>query len=255
MNSTKIWIPLLLSLLAGIFTVIGSLITFLIRDLKRSYLQFSLGLSAGVMIYVSFVELLTQAIKNIGVIQANIAFFCGIVLFMLIDFIIPHEYIEERIRISGHDARLMKTGFLITLGIGIHNLPEGLAVFMSSLVSIKLGVVLAVAIALHNIPEGLAVAMPIFYATKSRKKAFWYSFLSGFAEPLGAVIGVLILMPILTPSVLYFSLALVAGIMVFISFDELLPLSCESKSYHLAISGIILGMLIMALSTILLFKR
>jgi ZIP family zinc transporter len=252
MDNTKIWLPLLLSFLAGIFTVIGSLITFLIRDLKRSYLHFSLGLSAGVMIYVSFVELLASAIKNIGAIKANIAFFCGIILFMLIDFLIPHEYIEERIKVNTHDRKLMKTGILIALGIAIHNFPEGLAVFMSTLVSIKLGIVLALAIALHNIPEGLAVALPIFYATRSKRKAFWYSFLSGFTEPLGVIIGLAILMPILTPFILYFSLALVAGIMVFISFDELLPLSCESASYHLAISGIIIGMLIMALSTALL---
>jgi len=252
MDNTKIWLPILLSFLAGIFTVIGSLITFLIRDLKRSYLQFSLGLSAGVMIYVSFVELLASAIKNIGAIRANIAFFCGIILFMLMDFLIPHEYIEEHIETTTHDKKMMKAGILIALGIAIHNFPEGLAVFMSSLVSIKLGVVLAIAIALHNIPEGLAVAMPIFYATKSRTKAFWYSFLSGFAEPVGAVLGLIILMPLFTPSILYFCLALVAGIMVFISFDELLPLSCESASYHLAISGIIIGMLIMAISTALL---
>jgi ZIP family zinc transporter len=252
MNYTKIWLPLLLCFLAGIFTVIGSLITFLIRDLKRSYLQFSLGLSAGVMIYVSFVELLTTAIRNIGVIKANIAFFVGIILFMLIDFLIPHQYIEERIRVDTHDRKLMKTGILIAVGIAIHNFPEGIAVFMSSLASIRLGIVLAIAIALHNIPEGLAVAMPIFYATKSKRKAFWYSFLSGFAEPIGAVMGLLIFMPLLTPSILYFSLAIVAGIMVFISFDELLPLSCESGGYHLAISGIIIGMFIIALSTILL---
>jgi ZIP family zinc transporter len=252
MDNIKIWLPLLLSFLAGIFTVIGSLITFLIRDLKRSYLQFSLGLSAGVMIYISFIELLASAIKNIGAVRANVAFFSGIVLFMLIDFFIPHEYIEERAKINNYDKKLMKAGILITLGIAIHNFPEGMAVFMSSLANIKLGIILAIAIALHNIPEGLAVAMPIFYATKSKTKAFWYSFLSGFAEPVGAVIALFILMPILTPSILYFSLALVAGIMVVISFDELLPLSCESGSYHLAISGIIIGMLIMALSTILL---
>jgi ZIP family zinc transporter len=252
MDYTKIWLPLLLSFLAGIFTLVGSIITFSIRDLKRNSLQFALGLSAGVMIYISFVELLVTAIRNIGAIKANGAFFIGIILFMLLDFFVPHQYIEERMKAGTYDKKLMKTGILITLGIAIHNFPEGLAVFMSSLSSIKLGIALALAIALHNIPEGLAVAMPIFYATKSRKKAFWYSFLSGFAEPIGAVIGVLILMPILTPTILYFSLAIVAGIMVFISFDELLPLSCESGSYHLAISGILFGMLIMALSTILL---
>lgn len=253
MDQTKIWLPLLLSFLAGFFTVIGSLITFLIRDLKKSYLHFSLGLSTGVMIYVSFVELLTISIRNIGIVKANLAFFAGIILFMLIDFLIPHQYIEERTtKGTCSDSKLMKSGVLIAIGIAIHNFPEGLAVFMSSLSSIRLGIVLAVAIALHNIPEGLAVAMPIFYATKSKGKAIWYSFLSGFAEPMGAVLGLVILMPLFTPFVLYFFLALVAGIMVFISFDELLPLSCESGSYHVAIAGIIIGMLMMALSTMLL---
>jgi len=169
---------------------------------------------------------------------------------MLIDFLVPHEYIEERIKIDTHDRKLMAAGIFTTLGIAIHNFPEGIAVFMSSLVSIKLGIVLAIAIALHNIPEGIAVAMPIFYATKSKSKAFWYSFLSGFAEPAGAVIALLVLMPFLGPSVLSFCLAFVAGIMVFISFDELLPLSCESKGYHISISGVIIGMLIMALSLV-----
>ncbi|OGX16885.1 MAG: hypothetical protein A3K83_04055 [Omnitrophica WOR_2 bacterium RBG_13_44_8b] len=250
MDNTKIWLPLLLSFLAGLFTVMGSLITFFIRDFKRSYLQFSLGLSSGVMIYVSFVELLAAAIKVIGPLKANFAFFSGIILFMLIDFLIPHEYIEERIRTDTHDKKLMAAGIFTTLGIAIHNFPEGIAVFMSSLVSIKLGIVLAIAIALHNIPEGIAVAMPIFYATKSKRKAFWYSFLSGFAEPAGAVIALLLLMPFLGPSVLSLCLAFVAGIMVFISFDELLPLSCEGEGYHISISGVIIGMLIMALSLI-----
>jgi ZIP family zinc transporter len=252
MDNTKIWLPLLLSFLAGIFTVFGSFITFFIRDFKRSYLQFSLGLSGGVMIYVSFIELLTAAIKKIGPVKANIAFFGGIILFMLIDFLIPHEYIEERIKTGTHDKKLMAAGLFTTLGIAIHNFPEGVAVFMSSLVNIKLGVVLAIAIALHNIPEGIAVAMPILYATKSKRKAFWYSFLSGFTEPAGAVIALLILMPFLTPSVVSFCLAFVAGIMVFISFDELLPLSCENNGYHISILGVIIGMATMALSLILI---
>jgi ZIP family zinc transporter len=250
MNYTKIWLPLLLSFLAGIFTVIGSLITFLIRDLKRGYLQFSLGLSAGVMIYVSFVELLSIAIKNVGAIKANIAFFIGVILFMFLDSLIPHQYIEEHIKAGSSDRRLMKTGVLLTFGIAIHNFPEGMAVFMSSLSSIKLGVVLAIAIALHNIPEGIAVAMPIYYATKNRKRAFWYSFLSGFAEPAGAVVAMLVLMPFLSPAVLSFSLAFIAGIMVLISFDELLPLSCQANGYHISIFGVIIGMAIMAISLI-----
>jgi len=252
MDNAKIWLPLLLSFLAGIFTVAGSFITFFLRDFKRSYLQFALGLSGGVMIYVSFVELLPSAIRNIGPVKANLAFFGGIILFMVIDFLIPHEYIAERIKTGTHDRKLMAAGVFTTLGIAIHNFPEGIAVFMSALANIKLGVALAIAIALHNIPEGIAVAMPIFYATKSKRKAFWYSFFAGFAEPAGAVLAILILMPFLNAAVLSFSLAVVAGIMVFISFDELLPLSCQNEGYHISILGVIMGMAIMALSLILM---
>ncbi|MFA4991605.1 MAG: zinc transporter ZupT [Candidatus Omnitrophota bacterium] len=252
MDNTKIWLPLLLSFLAGIFTVAGSFLTFFMRDFKRSYLQFALGLSGGVMIYVSFVEMLPQAIKNIGLAKANLAFFGGIILFMLIDFFIPHEYIEERVKTDSHDKKLMAAGIFTAFGIAIHNFPEGIAVFISALANIKLGIVLAIAIALHNIPEGIAVAMPIFYATKSKRKAFWYSFLAGFAEPAGAVIAILILMPFLNAAVLSFSLAFVAGIMVFISFDELLPLSCQNEGYHVSILGVIIGMAIMAVSLILM---
>ena len=252
MDSAKIWIPLLLSFLAGIFTLAGSLLTFFLGDFKRSYLRFALGLSGGVMIYVSFVELLPLAIKNIGFAKANLAFFGGIILFMIIDFLIPHEYIEERIKTDTHDKKLMAAGIFTTVGIAIHNFPEGVAVFMSALTDIKLGIALAIAIALHNIPEGIAVAMPIFYATKSKRKAFWYSFLAGFAEPAGAVIAILILMPFLNATVLSFSLAFVAGIMIFISFDELLPLSCPNESDHVSILGVITGMAIMAVSLILM---
>jgi len=146
----------------------------------------------------------------------------------------------------------MNAGIFTTLGIAIHNFPEGVAVFMSAMVDIKLGIALAIAVALHNIPEGIAVAMPIYYATKSKRKALWYSFLAGFTEPAGAVIALLVLMPFLTASILSMALAFVAGIMVFISLDELLPLSCEDKGYHVSIAGFIVGMAVMATSLILL---
>ncbi|MCK9615372.1 MAG: zinc transporter ZupT [Candidatus Omnitrophica bacterium] len=243
MDNIKIWLPLLLAFLAGLFTLLGSLVCFLVRDLKKSYLEFSLGLSAGVMIYIAFVELLTSSIRNIGFLKANMSFFGGIILIMFLDFVIPHEYIDEHIQRTGGDKKIMKAGIFIAIGLAIHNFPEGLAVFMSSMVNIKLGISLAVAIALHNIPEGVAIAMPIFYATKSRRKAFWYSSLSGIAEPIGAIVGMLVLMPFLKSNVLSYCLAAIAGIMVFISFDELLPLSCENKKSHVTILGIILGML------------
>ncbi len=250
MDNTKIWLAVVLAFLAGLFTVLGSFICFIVTPLKKSYLQFSLGLSAGVMIYISFVEILSTAIKNVGFLKANIAFFGGIVLIMLVDFLTPHEYLEEHIGQAWTDKKVMKAGISVAIGMAIHNFPEGLAVFMSSLVDIKLGISLAVAIALHNIPEGVAVAMPVFYATQSRKKAVWYSFLSGITEPIGAILGVSLLMPFLNQVILSYCLAAVAGIMIFISFDELLPLSCETKGRgsHISIIGIMVGMLIIALS-------
>ena len=142
----------------------------------------------------------------------------------------------------------MFAGRFTALGIAIHNLPEGLAVFISSMADIKLGIPLAFAIAVHNIPEGIAIAIPILYATKSRAKAFWYSLFAGITEPLGALIGILILMPFLTPTFLALCFAFVAGIMVFISFDELLPLSLKQEGSHLSILGVISGMLLMCFS-------
>jgi ZIP family zinc transporter len=211
-----------------------------------------LGLSVGVMVYVSFAELLKSAIDNIGFFQSNLAFFSGIAFIMLLDFIVPHEYMEERVRVDEKDKKFLVAGLFTALGIAIHNFPEGMAVFLSSVKDTKLGISVAFAILIHNIPEGIAVAAPIYCATKSKRKAFLYSLAAGIAEPLGALAGILFLMPFLNQSVLYFSLAFVAGIMIFISFDELLPLSFEHENNHLAVLGVFLGMLIMALSLFLL---
>ncbi len=248
MDESRFWFPLLLTFIAGISTGIGSLISLFTKTFNKSYLQFCLGFSAGVMIYVSFVELLSSSVSEIGFLKGNIAFFSGILFIMLIDFLIPHEYIEEHVKVDKKNRKLMTAGVFTALGITIHNFPEGLAVFMGSVKDVNLGITLCFAIAIHNIPEGIAVSMPIYYATKSRKKAFFYSFFSGIAEPIGAIIGFLILRPFITSFVLSFILAFVAGIMVFISFDELLPLSFENSKGHIAISGTILGMAIMALS-------
>jgi zinc transporter, ZIP family len=254
---------ILLTMLAGLSTGIGSAIAFFIRQPKYTYLSFLLGISAGVMVYISFTELLGTAIEDVGFLQANIAFFAGIAVFALIDILVPHSYEEE----SADDSRLgdeagvggasasalKRSGIFIALGIAIHNFPEGMITFASAATGdASLGIMIAVAVAIHNIPEGIAVSVPIFYATGNRSKAFIYSFLSGLAEPVGALIGYLLLMPFLTPAVLSTTLAVVAGIMIYISLDEILPMAHRYGRAHLVILGIVAGMGVMALSLWLL---
>ncbi|MFH1536391.1 MAG: zinc transporter ZupT [Patescibacteria group bacterium] len=255
MDFSQIWFPLLLATFAGLATVIGNLICFCIKSYKKVYLSFFLGMSGGVMIYISLVELLPDSIEDVGFLGANLAFFGGILVIMAIDFLVPHEYIQEKSCgkfMKKHDRRLMSAGILTALGIAIHNFPEGMAVVFSSLESLTLGISLAIAIAIHNIPEGIAVSMPIYCATKSRKKAFGYSLLAGVAEPIGALLALLFFYPFLNEHILSYILALVAGIMVFISFDELLPLSFGNRRRHVSVIGVLCGMIIIALSLFLL---
>lgn len=248
----------LLTLLAGLSTGIGSLIAYLIKKPRMIYLSFSLGFSAGVMIYVSFVELLPQTIAQLGRITGIIVFFLGILLIAFIDMIIPesrnpHHYKEmPNGQAPKVDKMLLRTGLFTALAIAIHNFPEGLTTFGTTLSDERLGLIIALAIAIHNIPEGISVSVPIFYATGSRKKAFQYSFLAGLAEPIGAVIGFLILLPFLSSALLSSLLAFVAGIMVYISIDELLPMAHRYGYSHTVILGFILGMALMAFSLFLL---
>ena len=145
----------------------------------------------------------------------------------------------------------MRMGLFTALAIAIHNFPEGLATFTAALTEPKLGIAIAVAIAIHNIPEGIAVSVPIYFATGDKKKAFWLSFLSGLAEPVGALIGYLILLPFMNELVFGILFAGVAGIMVFISLDELLPAAQKYGEHHLSIYGLIAGMIVMAVSLVL----
>jgi len=245
---------LLLSFFAGLSTTLGSLIAFLFKRYKPKfcYLCIAFGFSAGVMIFISFTELLRVGIETTSMLFAFSAFFVGVIIIYLIDVFIPHTYEEE----EAHDSkgRLTRTATLLTLGIAIHNFPEGIAVMFSSITDPKLGILIALAIALHNIPEGIAVSLPIFYATKDTKKAFWYSFLSGMAEPIGALIGYIFLYQFLNEFILGLILSAVAGIMVFISFDEMLPYvyhhKQEKHEAHLSIIGLFLGMFVMALTMI-----
>jgi ZIP family zinc transporter len=241
---------ILLAFLAGISTFIGGLLVFLLNKTKFCYLCIAFGFSAGVMIFVSFAELLVQGIKITGFLYATLSFFGGILLIYLIDVFIPHIYEEESY--EGKKGKLKRVAILLMLGITIHNFPEGIAVFFSSLSNIKLGVLMAIAIAMHNIPEGIAVSMPILYATRNRRKALAYSFLSGIAEPIGALLSFIVLYNFLNEFILGLILSAVAGIMIFISFDELLPYVYKHKNQHLSMLGLFLGMFIISISIYLL---
>lgn len=258
--------PFLLTLGAGLATGIGSVIAFVAKRTNHRLLSFSLGLSGGVMVYVSFVELMPQgaellltAIGGKGAEWLNLAaFFGGMVLIGLIDYLVPtvenpHEAhrVEELQRKPG-GTKLMRVGLMSALAITIHNFPEGIATFTAGMNDPTLGLAIAVAVAIHNIPEGIAVSVPIYYATGSRKRAFQWSLLSGLAEPLGALAAWLLLAPILTPALLGIILTGVAGIMVYISLDELLPAAREYGEAHTAIAGVVVGMVIMAVSLLLL---
>ena len=256
-----------LTLFAGLATGIGSLIGFMSKQFNPRFLTIALGFSAGVMIYVSMIEIFVKAKDSLtvsfgdkmGYVLTVVSFFAGIAVIALIDKLIPsyenpHEMnVEQKIKDSTDEqkSKLMRMGMFSALAIGIHNFPEGLATFMSGLTNPTLGISIAVAIAIHNIPEGLAVSAPIFYATKSRKKAFVLSFLSGLTEPIGALIGYFVLRSIFNEATFGVIFASVAGIMVYISLDELLPTAEEYGEHHLAIGGLIVGMFIMAVSLLL----
>lgn len=287
----------LLTGLAGLSTGIGSLLAFFIKSKDTKYLTLAMGFAAGVMLYVSFMEILPEAMEGLeeyyntavhGVEQtmlasfgevphaaehefehmhnsmggwiAIIAFFVGMFVVVLIDKLVPSSDNPHELEQPTNDeppnpvdkSKLKRIGILTALALAIHNFPEGIATFVAALEDPTLGVTIAIAIALHNIPEGVAVSMPIYYATGSRSQAFWYSFLSGLVEPLGAFLGYLVLMPFLTPEVMSLLLAGVGGIMVFIALDQLIPAAEKYGQHHWCIYGVVAGMVVMAVSLLLL---
>ena len=257
-----------LTLLAGLATGVGSALAFFAKQTNTRFLSVALGFSAGVMIYVSMIEIFFKARESLAEIlgpaagyqMTTLAFFAGILLIAVIDKLVPsfenpHEVrnVEdlEEVEAMREKNALLRMGILSALAIGIHNFPEGLATFTTALRDPALGVSIAVAIAIHNIPEGIAVSVPVYYATGSKRKAFALSFLSGLSEPIGALVGYLILLPFFNDLVYGMLFAAVAGIMVFISIDELLPSAEKYGEHHLSIYGLIAGMAIMAVSLLL----
>lgn len=248
-----------LTLIAGLSTGIGSMIAFFAKKTNTKFLAISLGFSAGVMIYVSMIEIFVKAQNSLslalgeknGLLATIFAFFGGILLIGLIDKAIPSDTNPHEVKSMDkpmENVKLMRTGLFTALAIAIHNFPEGLATFMSALYEPTLAIPIVVAIAIHNIPEGIAVSVPVYYATGDKKKAFLYSFGSGLSEPIGALVGYLILLPFMNDIVYGILFGMVAGIMVFISIDELLPSAREYGEHHLSIYGLVAGMFIMAMS-------
>lgn len=259
-----------LTMVAGISTGVGSLLALLAKKTNTKLISAVLGFSAGVMIYVSFVDMLPQAQnmlttafgKKAGGWAAAAAFFGGILLIAIIDKLIPsvgnpHE--TRRLEEMGGDSctitdgskGLMKMGIFTAVAIAVHNFPEGIATFIAALKDPHLGIAITIAIAIHNIPEGIAVSVPIYCATGNRRKAFIYSMLSGLSEPVGALLGYLFLLQIMSDQVFGIMFALVAGIMVFISLDELLPTAREYGEPHIATYGLVAGMAVMAISLLM----
>ncbi len=260
---------------AGLATGIGSTIAFFAKTTNKGFFAISMGFSAGVMIYLSFVEILPKSTGYLSEYFSEVqaaafaaaALVAGLILMAVIDALVPsganpHE--NTQVELLGQAAptssevtekqnqALLRMGLFVALAIAIHNFPEGLATFLLVLDDPEIGIALAIAVAMHNIPEGIAVSVPVYYATKSKLKAFRLSFLSGLAEPAGAVIGYLILAQFLNHLVLGVIFAMVAGVMIFLAIDTLLPTARNSARGHLTVYGVIAGMAVMAASLILL---
>lgn len=268
MELTNVAFAFGLTLFAGLATAVGGAIAFFAKRTNTTFLSYSLGFSAGVMIYISFTELLDEAHVVISESFSDhmaswltfVFFIVGVALAALIDKIIPqHENPHEVKSIEQMDVdcpkregKLLRLGTFTAIALAIHNFPEGMATFMSGVSDVTVGVSIAIAIAIHNIPEGIAVSVPVYYATGSRRKAFAWAALSGLAEPIGAAFGYFILSFFKNPVVLGYVFAIVAGIMIYISFDELLPAAHKYGKHHVAIYGLMSGMIVIGISLLLL---
>lgn len=251
----SVGMALLLSFLAGAATLIGAAIALVVKKEDFSFLAIGLGFSAGVMLYVGFMELLPQGTVMLshqfsagGRMWATVSFFAGACGAFLVDYLLPH-HVEAKT--WDKNARLERAGVFTAVVLTLHNIPEGLTTFMATWQDFTLGLSVTVAVAIHNIPEGIAVALPLYHATGNRKKAFLYSSLSGLTEPLGALAGFWLMRRWLHQAAVGVLFALVAGIMVYIALDELLPTAHEYGDGHRVMWSVLIGMAIMAASLLI----
>jgi len=261
---------LLVSLGAGLATTIGGLLALHPKTLHRSWLAVALSFAAGAMVLVSFVEVLPLGLDALALqfdeLTANViifgSFFVGIGLVLLIDRALPeplnpHETEGREADFEGgaggqRTRSLLRSGLLVALVLGLHNFPEGMATFFTSYSDLSVGITLAVAIAIHNVPEGIAVAAPVYAATGSRAKAVWWATASGLTEPLGGLLAAALVAFVVPPAFFGVFYGLVAGMMVFLALDELLPGAWRYMTdKHQAVYGMLAGMAIVALSLVL----
>ncbi len=248
---SNITIAFILTFIAGISTMIGSLLIFF-KDRRGVVLKYSLSFAAGVMICVSVIDLIPESIellfnenKNKTFILTFVFIIVGMIVSFMIDKLIPENENQK-------ENKLFKVGIFSMIAIILHNIPEGIATFLSSATNIKLGIALTLAIALHNIPEGISISVPIFKATKSRKKALIYTFISGMSEPFGAILAYLLLAPIINDTIMGILLALIAGIMIHIGALKLLPTALKYKEKKKTICFLIIGIFFMYISHLLM---
>ena len=263
MELNNIYLGFALATFAGLSTGIGSGIALFTKFSNKRFLAIALGLAAGIMIYVSFIEMMQLSFESLagiygltfGKLISVTGFVVGLLLMLLIDQLFDHQSIADFIARSEdeNESVLIKAGVFSAIALAIHNFPEGFATFTATVYDPAIGFTLATAIAVHNIPEGIAVSVPIYYATRSKRKAFYISFLSGLAEPLGALIGFLIFKTVFNEALFGISFALCAGIMVYVALNELLPVAKDYGEPSDAIIGVTIGMIIMAISLIMMY--
>ncbi len=238
--------PLFLTFLTGLITVIGSIVAHFTQSPKYKYLGVALGCSAGGIVGVTMVEVLYKVMANIGYYRANFAFIGGMVISLLLTFIFRHERIEKSI--SKSDIKILGRDVVTTIGLIMHNIPEGIMVLLAALLSFETGIFVAVAVAIHNIPQGFSLSISTFYVTKDTKRAFLYSFFSGFIQPASALVATLIFLRFMPGLSLYTMLAFISGIMIYVSLGELIPFAHKYGEGRSIFMGIILGMSIMIFS-------
>jgi len=246
LNQETILLPLLITFLTSLTTGIGSIVAHFTKSPKYKYLGFALGCSAGGILGVTMVEILYKIMTLAGPYKANFAFIGGMTFSLLLTFIFRHERIEKRI--ADLDIKILGRDVVTALGLVVHNIPDGLIVFLATLLSVETGILVAVAVALHNIPQGFSLSISTFYITQDTKRAFFYSSFSGFVEPISALVAALIFLPFLTDLFLYLMLAFISGVMIYVSLGELIPVAHKYGEGRSIFMGIISGMSIMIFS-------